>query len=113
MMMRRGTIDLLLLLLNLSRRNIFTGSRRRNPLAARCRNRVLRVARGRAARGVHRRGASTAAGEQVGAIAIARRRSSNFEISDTPVMICGSERWLISLNLHGNGRIICAGFGAR
>ena len=121
MMMRRGTIDLLLLLLHVNRRNIFMGgSRRRNPLAARCGDsRVLRLARGRAAL---RRGASTAAaaGDQVaGAIArIARRSSSsNFETIVVPMMVRGgaraAERLLISLNCSGNGRIAWAGSGAR
>ena len=120
MMMRRGTIDLLLLLLHVNRRNIFMGgSRRRNPLAARCGDsRVLRLARGRAAL---RRGASTAAaaGDQVaGAIArIAWRRSSNFETIVVPMMVRGgalaAERWMISSNWSGNGRIAWAGSGAR
>ena len=122
MMMRRCTIDLLLLLLSLSRRNIFMGgSRRRNSLAA-CRGdgRVLRLARGRtargrAARGVLRLGAATAAGDQVaGAIARFSRRSSssNFETIVVPMMIHGgalAERWMISSNWSGNGRKACSG----
>ena len=117
-MMRRGTIDLLLLLLNLtldlSRRSIFMGFRRRNPLAARCGGgRVLQIARGR----TRRRAARVRPREQAGGLAamLARRRSSeNSGVSAVaPVMIRALAECLISSNLHGNRRIAYAGISAR
>ena len=120
-MMRRGTIDLLLLLLNLtldlSRRSIFMGFRRRNPLAARCGGgRVLQIARGR----TRRRAARVRPREQAGGLAamLARRRSSensgvNVESAVAPVMIRALAECLISSNLHGNRRLAYAGISAR